>query len=75
MITELQQNTAKEVRSIYITNNSFSFILSIKQNCMGSATNGQTSNYKVLHKNGSILYSISVCVHNCSYLSLFCATV
>ena len=61
--------------SIYITNSSFSFILSIKQDCMGMATNSQTSKCKVLHENGSISLSITVCVHICPYLSLFGATV
>ena len=53
--------------SIYITNSSFSFILSIKQDCMGMATNSQTSKCKVLHENGSIPLSITVCVHICPY--------
>ena len=75
IIIELQQNTTKEVKSIYITNSSFSFILSIKQDCMGMATNSQTSKCKVLHENGSIPLSITVCVHIFPYLSLFCATV
>ena len=66
--------------SIYIctgmvTNSYFAFILSIKQDCMGMATNSQTSKYKVLHENGSIPLSITVCVHICPCLSLFCATV
>ena len=75
IITELKQNTTKEVKSIYITNISFPFILSVKQDNMGMATNGQTSKCKVLHENGCILLSISVCVHICPYLSLFCVTV
>ena len=74
-ITELPQNTTKEVKSIYITHSSFSFILSIKQDCMGMATNSQTSKCKVLHENGSIPLSITVCVQIYPYLSLFCATV
>ena len=75
IIIELQQNTTKEVDSIYITNSSFSFILSIKQDCMGMATNSQTSTCKVLHENGSVPLSITACVHICPYLSLFCVTV
>ena len=43
IIIELQQNTAKEVKSICITISSFSFILSIKQDCMGMATNSYFS--------------------------------
>ena len=74
IIIELQQNTTKEVMSIYITNSSFSFILSINQDCMGMATNSQTSKCKVLHENGSIPLSITARVHICPYLSLFCAT-
>ena len=57
------------------TNSYFAFILSIKQNCMCMATNSQTSKCKVLHENGSIPLSITVCVHICTYLSLFCATI
>ena len=57
------------------TNGYFPFILSIKQDCMGIATNSQTSKCKVLHENGSIPLSITVCVHICPCLSLFCATV
>ena len=41
-------------------------MLSLKQDCMGMVTNGQTSKCKVLHESGSILLSISVCVHSCS---------
>ena len=58
-----------------VTNSYFPFILSIKQDCMGMATNSQTSKCKVLHENGSIPLSITVCVHIFPYLSLFCATV
>ena len=65
----------KEVKSIYITNSSFSLILSVKQDCMDMATNSQTSKCKVLDENGSIPLSITVCVHIGPYLSLFCATV
>ena len=91
---ELQESTTKEIKSIYITissfsfillikqdctgmatNSYFSFILSIKQDCMCMATNSQTSKHKVLHENGSIPLLITVCVHICPYLSLFCATV
>ena len=43
----------------------FSFILSIKQDCMSMAPNSQTSKCKVLHENGSIPLSITVCVHIC----------
>ena len=75
IIIELQQNATKEVKSIYITNSSFSCILSIKQDCIGMATNSQTSKCKVLHENGSIPLSITVCIHICPYLYLFCATV
>ena len=75
IIIKLQQNTTKEVKSIYIANSTFSFILSIKQHCMGMAANSQTSKSKVLHENGSIPLSITVCVHICLYLSLFCTTV
>ena len=78
IIIELQQNTTKEVMGICMgmaTNSYFAFILSIKQNCIGMATNSQTSKCKVLHENGSIPLSITVCVHIFSCLSLFCATV
>ena len=75
IIIELKQNTTKEVDSIYITNSSFSFILSIKQDCMGMATNSQTSTCKVLHENGSVPLSITACAHIFPYLSLFCVTV
>ena len=73
IITELQQNTTKEVKSIYVTNSSFSFILSINQDSMGVAANSQTSKCKVLHENGSIPLSITVCAHSSHLpLSLFC---
>ena len=75
IIIELQQNTTEEVTSIDITKRSFSFILWIKQDCMGMAINTQTSKCKVLHENGSIALSIFVCVHICPYLSLFCTRV
>ena len=42
---------------------------------MGMATNSPTSKCKVLHENESIPLSITVCVHICPHLSLFCATV
>ena len=61
--------------SIYITNSSFSFILSIKQDHMSMATNSETSKCKELHENGSVPLLVTVCVHTCPYLSLFCATV
>ena len=55
------------------TNSYFSIILSIKQDCIGMATNSQTSKCKVLHENGSIRLSITVCVHSSHLpLSLFC---
>ena len=57
------------------TNSYFAFILSFKQDCMGMATNSQTSKCKVLHENRSIPLSITACVHICPYFSLFCATV
>ena len=75
IIIELQQNTTKEIKSIYITNSSFSFMLSIKHDCMGRAANSQISKCTVLHENGSIPLSITVRVQIYPYLSLFSATV
>ena len=62
----------KGKKHIYITNSSFSFMLSIQQNCMRMAANSQTSKRKVLHENGSIPLSITVCSHLPLPFFIFC---
>ena len=57
----------------HIYNKQQLFIYLIKQDCMGMATNSQTSKCKVLYENGSIPLSITVCAHSSHLpLSLFC---